>query len=1411
MLVLITSSVSAQWSLDVVGTVKKEENNKRFEGATITIKKNGAVWKTLTSDVSGKFEASLEPDAVYLLEFSKPGHITKRIEFSTKGVPPDDAKYGFEFPMEMNLFEKQEGLDVSILNKPIAKVAFNPSTGYMDYDPEYTKSIKNELDRLKLELAERLKAQEAERKAKQVNYDKAILAADKLYNTQKFQDAKPLYEEAAKVFPDETYPKTQLSEITKKLAEIEESNKQYNAAIAAADKSFGEKKWDVALTNYQKAISLKPTEKYPADKIKEVNTLSSNDKKNAEAYKAAIAAADQLFGANDYAKSKIEYQKALTLKPAEEYPKSKIVAIDKLLADSQQKEQDYKAAIAEADNFFNTKEYEKSKVSYNKALAIKPAEAYPKTKIAEVDKFLGDQKKIQEDYARAIAEGDKMMAAKDYKNAQVNYQQASTLKSSEKYPKDKLAEIKSILDNLASKDADAKQKDAAYLAAITSGDKSMGLKKYEEAKQSYQTAIGIKSAEKYPKDKIAEIETILADLAKKKAAEESSMLADKEKTEKYNTFIAAADKSFTSKNYVDAKSNYNQAIGIKSTEKYPKDKLLEIDKILADLAAKKALEDKASATEKEINDRYNKLIASADNDFSTTNYQNAKTKYTDASALKKDEQYPKDKIIEINKLLADLAKKSDDDKLAAEANRKKREYYAAVIAQADGEYLAKKYEEAKVKYNEASTIIPEEKYPKTKIQEIDALLARLAADKENASLAEKTVNEKYNALIASADGYFNSKDYVNAKLNYKQALNVKANETYPKGRIAEIDNLLAELTKKAEEEKLANNALKQKNDKYNSLIKQADASFDKKAYRDAINLLNEASNLEPSETYPPQKIAEITALMDELDRKDKDSKAQLQAEKQKKEKYNKLIYDGDRAFRFKKLTDAKSNYEQAIGLYANEKYPKEQLAEIEKLNNQANETIVVNNDPTGPRVKITDAKEKELEAMIAESLKNREADKGAAIDKYKAEIGSQEEIRISSSYDKRKSAQNDLENLSADLKTKYEEADKMHAENFEKMKEETAQQEAAQKDLISNSESKRQAAQAELKQTEENIKLFNNSQDKQLQEKVQELYAFADGVIEYNAVLQENANAKRAQNASDINQLAVKIKDDIDLAESRRKARELVVADYAKQLADQEADLIAKSKSKRQYNQDSLVAMVKEIHQKQLDATKFFELNAATIASYKQTIEILERARIDFATNKRHEKLREVENYQSEINVSAKKQADNYISKTAYLQGYKDDLAAIEKERVDKHSENNQAVKLQIEKIAEDKKALEKSNAESYLRFYEKLENDRSRNTQFLADMTELSYQKIRNVKPNEVYTGELKPSENLELANKYPQGITEESAEEGNAIILKRIKVTGKHVDVYQKIFYKWGGTFYTKNGYNITETLWKLESIEE
>lgn len=271
------------------------------------------------------------------------------------------------------------------------------------------------------------------------------------------------------------------------------------------------------------------------------------------------------------------------------------------------------------------------------------------------------------------------------------------------------------------------------------------------------------------------------------------------------------------------------------------------------------------------------------------------------------------------------------------------------------------------------------------------------------------------------------------------------------------------------------------------------------------------------------------------------------------------------------------------------------------------------------------------------------------------------------------------------------------------------------------------------------------------------------------------------------------------------------VAEYTQQLKDQEDVLITKSLDRRKYSRDSLDEMVTAMHKQQLRSSKFYELNVTKMEEYKEEIARLEKQRTEDATSKREISLREVNEYEEEIKLSAKRQEQTYKDKTAYLQGYKNELANQEKDRVNAHADNRQNAKSKLEKVEKERKEMNASKSQYHLRFYEKLEQERAKNDQTLADLNTLSYKKIRNVKPHDVYVGELKPSENLELSNKYPQGITEETTEEGNAVILKRIKVTGKHVDVYEKIFYKWGGKFYTKNGYNITETLWNLESIEK
>lgn len=64
------------------------------------------------------------------------------------------------------------------------------------------------------------------------------------------------------------------------------------------------------------------------------------------------------------------------------------------------------------------------------------------------------------------------------------------------------------------------------------------------------------------------------------------------------------------------------------------------------------------------------------------------------------------------------------------------------------------------------------------------------------------------------------------------------------------------------------------------------------------------------------------------------------------------------------------------------------------------------------------------------------------------------------------------------------------------------------------------------------------------------------------------------------------------------------------------------------------------------------------------------------------------------------------------------------------------------------------------------------------------------------------------ELAEKYPSGITEETAMEGNKTIVKRIVVREGKGNEYKRVEHNWGGIFYFKNGDAVTERVWKAET---
>ena len=273
-----------------------------------------------------------------------------------------------------------------------------------------------------------------------------------------------------------------------------------------------------------------------------------------------------------------------------------------------------------------------------------------------------------------------------------------------------------------------------------------------------------------------------------------------------------------------------------------------------------------------------------------------------------------------------MLKELADAKAAQEALDRQ---YAGLIQQADRMFSAKSYNPSKENYQKASDLKPDESYPKEKIVEIDNILTRQAID------------EKYRNVIVAADGLFRTQKYDDARLQYEIALGVKPEEEYPKSQIRRIDEIKAqeEARKNAEasaavdvERRRANIAKMQEeldeqkileesglNALYDQLILKADAFFDDTQYNVSRAWYYKALDLKPEEAYPQQRIDEINRILNGrmLSQRDRE--------------YQRFIDLADNSFRDNELAVARGWYNQAIGQKPDEKYPKEQLAEIGRL------------------------------------------------------------------------------------------------------------------------------------------------------------------------------------------------------------------------------------------------------------------------------------------------------------------------------------------------------------------------------------------------------------------------------------------------------------------------------------------------
>ncbi|HYX07875.1 MAG TPA: hypothetical protein VE912_14185, partial [Bacteroidales bacterium] len=498
--------------LEIRGMVDQEM--QPLSGAEVELLENGNQIDRLVTGPNGTFSFKLNFDEIYVVAVSKNGLVRKKIEFNTS--IPDGTAGVWVTEFAMSLFAPCQGLDLSLLEQPVAKIYFNEKREEFEPDRNYSTKALPRFDKL----------MEKNENCKNERYNQLIDEADKLLEQKDYAESKSNYAEARELFPDDRYVRKQIEKVDKLIAEQNATSQLYAQAVKEGDELFSNGNLQQAAEAYKKALVISNNETYPVQQIRKIDEML-----------------------------KQSVQKQLQ---------------------QQQLEKQYQQAINLGEAALVKKDYAGAVDAFNTALSVKAGDSFAAGKLSEandlLDKYneeMAGKKERENHYNEIIREADKAFAEKNYDAASGLYQQALTLKSEEEYPHNQLAAIEKIKQKQQENAALAaeEKKEADFNLTVETGEALLKENKYQEAKLYFEKALNIKPGDSYVQSRLSRIE-------KQVEKQKEDQLA-MEKT--YNQAVANADNMFKLEEYAASKAAYQEALSVKPVETYPKDQIAKID------------------------------------------------------------------------------------------------------------------------------------------------------------------------------------------------------------------------------------------------------------------------------------------------------------------------------------------------------------------------------------------------------------------------------------------------------------------------------------------------------------------------------------------------------------------------------------------------------------------------------------------------------------------------------------------------------------------------------------------------------------------------------------------------------------------------------------------------------------------
>lgn len=127
--------------LRVKGVVTDLDSREPLGGVFVRVFRNGKVVDQFHTGADGHYNVRLENGGELALRFSMPGHVSKCFSVDTQGPEWEGDTKVVAVDIEMTLFERVPGVDLSVFDMPMGRARFTPMTGYLKWDKTYEEWI----------------------------------------------------------------------------------------------------------------------------------------------------------------------------------------------------------------------------------------------------------------------------------------------------------------------------------------------------------------------------------------------------------------------------------------------------------------------------------------------------------------------------------------------------------------------------------------------------------------------------------------------------------------------------------------------------------------------------------------------------------------------------------------------------------------------------------------------------------------------------------------------------------------------------------------------------------------------------------------------------------------------------------------------------------------------------------------------------------------------------------------------------------------------------------------------------------------------------------------------------------------------------------------------------------------------